>query len=105
MQYTLIPILALHLLPLLSVLLTWKQPWAMALERIVRVQIIGSVLYVPLCSLFLYLGSGWFPASFSIADLFTAFDGMGALLYGTAMVTAAAVTALAAWLRRRAAPQ
>ena len=33
MRYSWIPTIVLHLLPILSVLLTWNKPWPAALER------------------------------------------------------------------------
>lgn len=102
MRYTWIPTIVLHLLPILTVLLTWSKPWTTALERMVRVQVIASVLYVPACSLCMRLDCPGFSLSqLSLADLFAPLEGEGLLLYGGFLVSAAVVTALAAFLRRR----
>lgn len=102
MRYSWIPTIVLHLLPILSVLLTWNKPWTTALERMVRVQVIASVLYVPACSLCMRLDCPGFSLSqLSLADLFAPLEGEGLLLYGGFLVSAAVVTALAAFLRRR----
>lgn len=102
MRYSWIPTIVLHLLPILSVLLTWNKPWPAALERIIRVQVIASVLYVPACSLCMGLDwPGFSLSQFGLADLFAPLEGEGLLLYGGFLVTASAVTALAAFLRRK----
>ena len=102
MRYSWIPTIVLHLLPTLSVLLTWNKPWPAALERIIRVQVIASVLYVPACPLCMGLDwPGFSLSQFGLADLFAPLEGEGLLLYGGFLVTASAVTALAAFLRRR----
>ena len=102
MRYTWIPTIVLHLLPILTVLLTWSKPWTTALERMVRVQVIASVLYVPACSLCMRLDCPGFSLSqLSLADLFAPLEGEGLLLYGGFLVTAAVVTALSAFLRRK----
>ena len=46
MSYAWITTLALHLLPILMIWRTWKSDWNAALEKIVRVQIIGSLVYI-----------------------------------------------------------
>lgn len=98
MRYQWIVVIAIHLVPVVAAVLTWKKPWKFAFERIVRVQVIASVLYFPA---FVLAGKLALGTPFQFMDIFDWFYAEG-LWYTLPLVSAAAVTALVALIRRRA---
>lgn len=101
MRYGWIIIVALHLVPVVSAALTWKKPWGFALERIVRVQVIATLAFFVLFPLAFHVNLGYPLSSFQFMDIFYWFSYEG--VFNTfPIVSAAAVTVLAAFIRRRA---
>lgn len=105
MSYAWIVTLMLHLLPILMIWRTWKSDWNVALEKIVRVQIIGSLVYIVV---------------YPIVDVLTwpdfhmgyiSIDTVVSMWYGEGIwnfykiLTAAVVTAVCAAIRRKVKPQ
>lgn len=105
MNYAWIVTLALHLLPILMIWMTWKSDWTFALEKVVKVQIIGSLVYL---------------IAYPIVDILTWPDfNMGyinietvvSMWYGEGVwnfckiLSAAVVTAICAGIRRKVKPQ
>ena len=105
MSYAWITTLALHLLPILMIWRTWKSDWTFALEKVVKVQIIGSLVYL---------------IAYPIVDILTWPDfNMGyinietvvSMWYGEGVwnfckiLSAAVLTAICAGIRRKVKPQ
>lgn len=105
MNYAWITTLILHLLPILMIWMTWRNPWTIALEKVVRVQVIGSLIYIVVYPIVEVLTWPDFHMGYiSIANAVSTWDGEGIWNFGKIM-TAAILTAICAGIRRKVKPQ
>ena len=101
MNYAWITTLALHLLPILMVWVTWQAEWTVALEKIVRVQIIGSLVYIVVYPIVDVLTWPDFHMGYiNISTVVSMWDGEGIWNFYK-ILTAAVVTAVCAAVRRK----
>lgn len=88
--------IALYLLPFLMLALTWTQPHRVAMQRMVRVQVIGSVVYLfafPLVCQLRWPNNAFHPTDLLASLTFWSGDGV---LMAYPLVLGAILTA-AAW--------
>lgn len=105
MSYAWIVTLMLHLLPILMVWVTWQAEWTVALEKIVRVQIIGSLVYIVVYPIVDVLTWPDFHMGYiSIDTVVSMWYGEG-IWNSYKILTAAVVTAVCAAVRRKVKPQ
>lgn len=104
-MYAWIVTLMLHLLPILMVWVTWKSPWNIALEKIVRVQIMGSLIYLLVYPIVKVVSGPDFQlAHFDIGSIVLIWHDDGSWsLYK--ILSAEVLTAVCAAIRRKVKPQ
>lgn len=105
MSYAWIVTLMLHLLPILMIWRTWESDWNAALEKVVRVQIIGSLLYIVVYPIAEVLTWPDFHMGYlSLGNIVSTWDGEGIWNFYK-ILTAAVVTAVCAAVRRKVKTQ
>ncbi len=101
MSYAWITTLALHLLPILMIWRTWESDWNVALEKVVRVQIIGSLVYIVLYPMVDVLTWPDFHMGYlSIGNVVSMWGGEGIWNFYK-ILSAAVVTAVCTAVRRK----
>lgn len=92
----------LHLLPIVVVAATWKQPWSEVFEKTVRIQVVATLVYLMLAPVVCMMEWPGFSLSFiTLANIVSFWEGEG-LWNVLSVVSATAVTGAALCLRRKA---
>ena len=105
MNYVWIVTLILHLLPILMIWVTWRSRWTVALEKVVRVQIIGSLIYLVIYPIVEVFSWPDFQARYVNIGMIVSMWHDDGIWNFYKILSAAVLTTICAAIRRKVKPQ